>query len=180
MSCLNRRLEAETFNQPVLVVENAKFFQTSNQFRYRLEVPDPQQLLLERSEEAFDTAVAFRLANKRRRRLDPQEGEFVLEVVAHELRTVIVPESESFGGAPAEAAEVLTDTLAEGFESLEARGTLDGMNAHTLGRAMVNGSEDGDLAVVEGDRCRGVDAPHPVGTISGDGSAMGLLHDGHS
>ena len=161
----NRRLEAETLNQPVLVVENAKFFQTSNQFRYRLEVPDPQQLLLERSEEAFDTAVAFRLANKRRRRLDPQEGEFVLEVVAHELRTVIVPESESFGAAPAEAAEVLTDTLAEGFESLEAGGTLDGMNAHTLGRAMVNGSEDGDLAVVERDRCRGVDAPHPVGTI---------------
>ena len=31
------------------------------------------------------------------------------------LRTVIVPESESFGAAPAEAAEVLTDTLAEGF-----------------------------------------------------------------
>ena len=84
------------------------------------------------------------------------------------------------GHAPAEAAEVLTDTLAEGFESLEAGGTLDGMNAHTLGRAMVNGSEDGDLAVVEGDRCRGVDAPHPVGTIGGDGSAMGLLHDGHS
>ena len=60
---------------------------------------------------------------------------------------MIVPESESFGGAATEAAEVLTDTLAEGFESLEAGGTLDGMNAHTLGRAMVNGSEDGDLAV---------------------------------
>ena len=87
-----------------------------------------------------------------------QEGEFVLEVIAHELGTVIVPESESFGGAAPEAAEVLTDTLAEGFQSLEARGTLDGMNAHTLGRAMVNGGEDGDLAVVEGDRCRGVDA----------------------
>ena len=87
--------------------------------------------------------------------------------------------SESFCDAAPEAAEVLTDTLAEGFEGLEARGTLDGMNAHTLGRAMVNGSEDGDLAVVEGDRCRGIDAPHPVGTIGGDGSAMGLLHDGH-
>ena len=150
MARLNRRLEAETLNQPVQVVESAKFFQGPNQFRYRLEVPDPQQLLLERSEEAFDTAVAFRFANKRRRRLDSQEGEFVLEVIAHELGTVIVPESESFGGGGPEAAEVLTDTLAEGFEGLEVRGTLDGMNAHTLGRAMVNGSEDGDLAVVEG------------------------------
>ena len=138
---LNRRLEAKTLNQPVLVVESAKFFQSPNQFRYRLEVPDPQQLLLERPEEAFDTAIAFRLANKRRRRFDSQEGEFVLEVVAHELRTVIVPESESFGGGGLESSEVLTDTLAEGFESLEARGTLDGMNTHTLGRAMVNGSE---------------------------------------
>ena len=147
MAGLNRRLEAKTLNQPVLVVESAKFFQGPNQFRYRLKGPDPQQLLLERPEEAFDTAVAFRLANKRRRRLDSQEGEFVLEVIAHELRTVIVPESESFGGAAPEAAEVLTDTLAEGFESLEARGTLDGMNAHTLGCAMGNGGEDGDLAV---------------------------------
>ena len=91
----------------MLVVESAKFFQSPNQFRYRLEVTDPQQLLLERPEEAFNTAVAFRFANKRRRRLNPQEGEFVLEVIAHELRTVIVPESESFGGAAPEAAEVL-------------------------------------------------------------------------
>ena len=180
MARLNRRLEAKTLNQPVQVVERAKFFQSPNPFRHRLEVPDPQQLLLERSEEAFDTAVAFRFANKRRRRLDSQEGEFVLEVIAHELRTVIVPESESFGGGAPEAAEVLTDALAEGFQSLEARGTLDGMNAHTLGRAMVNGGEDGDLAVVEGDRCRGIDALHPVGTIGGDGSAMGLGCDGHS
>ena len=118
MARLNRRLEAETLNQPVLVVESAKFFQGPNQFRYRLKGPDPQQLLLERPEEAFDTAVAFRLANKRRRRVDSQEAEFVLEVIAHKLGTVIVPESESFGGGAAEAAEVLTDTLAEGFESL--------------------------------------------------------------
>ncbi len=162
----------------MLVVESTKFFQSPHQFRYRLKVPDPQQLLLERPEEAFDTTIAFRLANECRRRLDSQKGEFVLEVIAHELRTVIVTESEPFGGAAPEAAEVLTDALAEGFESLEARGTLNGMNAHTLGRAMVHGGEDRDLAVVEGDGCRGIDASHPVGTIGGDGSTMGLLHHG--
>ena len=135
-------------------------------------------MLLERPEEAFDTAVSVRLANECRRRLDPQEGEFVLEVVAHELRGMIVPESESFGGACLESSEVLMDALAEGFESLEARRSLGGMNAHTLGRALVDGGEDGHLAVVERDRCRGVDAPHPVGTIGGDGSAMGLVGDG--
>ncbi len=54
------------------------------------------------------------------------------------------------------------------------------LTAHTLGRAMVKGGEDGDLAVVEGDGCRGIDAPHPVGTIGGDGSAMSLVGDGHA
>ena len=97
---------SQTLNQPVLVVDSAKVFQSRNQFRDRLEVPDPQQLLLERSEEAFDTAIAFRLANECRRRFNPQEGEFVLEVVAHELRGMIVPESESFSSPCLESSEV--------------------------------------------------------------------------
>ena len=128
MSCLNRRLEAETLNQPVLVVESAKLLQFPDQFRYGLEVPGPQQLLLEGPEETFNTAVAFRLANECRRRLDPQEGELVLEVVAHELRAMIVAELEPLGGAGLEPSEVLMDALAEGFQGLEARGPLDGMN----------------------------------------------------
>ena len=35
-ACLHRRLEAKTLNQPVPVVESANFFQTPNQFQYRL------------------------------------------------------------------------------------------------------------------------------------------------
>ena len=80
-----------------------------------------------------------------------------LKVIAHELRTMIVAEPKSVGSAGPEAPEVLMDALAEGFERLEAGGTLDGMNADALGRAMVHGGEDGDLAVLEG--------KHPVGTI---------------
>ena len=68
------------------------------------------------------------------------------------------------------------DALAEGLQGLEAGGSLDGMNAHALGRAMVHRGEDRHLAVLEGDCCRGIDAPHPVGMIGGDGSAVGLLH----
>ena len=146
----------------MLVVESAKLFQCPNQFRYRLEVPDPQQLFLGDPEEAFNTAIAFRLSNECRRRLDPQEGEFVLEVVAHKLRGMIVPQLVPLGGAGQEPSEVLMHALAERFQRFEVRGPLDGMNAHTLGRAMVHGGEDGDLAVLKGDRSRGVDAPNPV------------------
>ena len=64
LSSLNRRLESQSLNQPVLVVDGAKLFQCPYEFRYRLEVTDPQQLLLEGPEEAFDTAVAFWLANE--------------------------------------------------------------------------------------------------------------------
>ena len=96
-----------------------------------------------------------------------QEGELVLEVVAHELRTVIVPELEPLGGAGLKPSEVLTDALAEGFQRFEARGSLDGMNAHTLGRAMVDRGEDRHLAVLEADRCRGIDAGEASGMPAG-------------
>ena len=74
-SRLNRRQKAKTLNQPGLVVESAEVFEGCDQFRDRLEVADPEQLLLERFEEAFDTTVALRFADERRRRLDAQETE---------------------------------------------------------------------------------------------------------
>ena len=52
-SRLNRRQKAKTLNQPGLVVESAEVFEGCDQFRDRLEVADPEQLLLERFEEAF-------------------------------------------------------------------------------------------------------------------------------
>ena len=99
--------------KPVLVVESTEVLESLHPFRDRLEVPDPEQLLLERFEEAFDTAVAFGLANERRRRFHAQETDFVLEIVAHELRAVIVPESKSSGGVGLEASEVFMDALPE-------------------------------------------------------------------
>ncbi len=57
-----RGLEAEPFNQPVLVGAPAEFFKRFGRLLEGLEVPHLQQLLLESAEEAFDTAVAFELA----------------------------------------------------------------------------------------------------------------------
>ena len=129
MSCLNRRLESQWLYQPVPVVESVKLLQCPDQFWYGLEVPGPQQLLLERPEESFNKAVPFRLANECLRRLDPQEGELILEVVTHELRGMIVPALESLGGHWLEPSEMLMEALAEGCQGLEAGGPLEGMNA---------------------------------------------------
>ena len=80
----------------------------------------------------FNVAVAFGFTDKGGRRLDPEEPNLVLKVVAHELRSVIVPESEFGGGV--EVAEV-GGTLADGFQGLEVRRSLDGLNVHPLDRA---------------------------------------------
>ena len=76
---------------------------------------------------------------------------------------MIVAKLEPLGGTGLKPSEVVMDALAEGLQGLEAGGSLDGMNAHTLGRAMVHRGEDRHLTVLEGDCCSGIDAPHPVG-----------------
>ena len=139
---------------------------------------DPEQLLLERFEEAFDTTVALRFAADGRRRLDAQETDLVLEVVAHELGAGIMSELESLGGTGLEAAEVFVDTWMDRFEGFKARRVFHVMNTDAFGRTVIHGGEDGDLAVVECDGRRGIDAPHLVGTIGGDRSVMRLLRDG--
>ena len=77
------------------VVERTEVFEGRDQIRDRLEVVDPEQLFLERSEETFDTTVAFQLADEGRRGFDAHETDLVLEVVAHELRAVIMSELQS-------------------------------------------------------------------------------------
>ena len=47
-----------------MVLEHSEFLQCRGQFLDGPEVPDPEQLLLERPEEAFDTSIAFPLAPK--------------------------------------------------------------------------------------------------------------------
>ena len=46
------------------------------------------------------------------------------------------------------STEAPTDTLADRLERLETRGLLRGVDADTLGRAVVDGSEDRDQAFV--------------------------------
>jgi len=63
---LPRGLEVEAFDQPLLVVALAEFFERFGQLLQGLEMPHPEKLLLESAEDTFDTAVAFRLADEGR------------------------------------------------------------------------------------------------------------------
>ena len=66
-----------------------------------LEAADPEQVLLERADEALGAAVAFGLAHERRRRGDAEEGQFALEVVGDELTSVTGPRASiPFGTHP--------------------------------------------------------------------------------
>ena len=63
---LPRGLEVEPFDQSLFVVALAEFFQRFGQLLQSREVPHPEKLFLEGAEEAFDAAVAFRLADEGR------------------------------------------------------------------------------------------------------------------
>ncbi len=66
LASLGGREVAQALDDPALVVTLAEFCQRAPQFLDVLEHPDPQQLLLQRTNEPFGAAVAFRLAHERR------------------------------------------------------------------------------------------------------------------
>jgi hypothetical protein len=55
-----------------------------------VEAADPEKVLLERPDEALDTAVALGLAHEGGRARDVEEGKLALEVVGDELAAVIM------------------------------------------------------------------------------------------
>ncbi len=63
---LPRGLEVKTFDQPLLVVALAEFFEPFGQLHQGFEMPHPQELLLQSAEEASDRAVASGLAHEGR------------------------------------------------------------------------------------------------------------------
>jgi hypothetical protein len=74
-------------------------------------VPHPEKVLLEGAEEAFNTAVAFGLADKGRRGLHAEKADLALEVVAHELGAVVMAPLHAEGDAFGEAAELFAHGL---------------------------------------------------------------------
>ena len=116
----------------------AEFLKRLGQLFQRGEVLYPKQLFLEGAEQSLDAAVAFRFPDKGGRRGDAKKGDLVLEVVAHELRAVIMPESDAASHAFGEAAKLFMHRLADRFQRLESRAALGDENARDFRRGVIH------------------------------------------
>ena len=87
-------------------------------------------------------------------------------------------ESKPGGRVGVKAGEVLFEALPDGIEGFKTRRPFGGVNADTIGSAVIDGGEYSDRAIVEGHRGGGIDAPHLVRAIGGDGSGMRLRATG--
>src|SRR5262245_4195795 len=130
--------EAVALDQPLLVVPSLELAEGLDQFRDRRERPDPEQVLLERADKTLRHPVALGLPDEAGRAGHPQEGQLGLEVVTHVSAAVVVPDAQSVGDAPVEAAEALADTLAERLQRLEPAARLRGMQADALPGAVID------------------------------------------
>src|SRR5260221_13902596 len=97
-----REQEAVPLDQPSGVVGLAKLEQGLTQFLDGLEGLHPQQVFLERADEPLGTAGAFRRPDEGGRTGDAEEGDLLLEVVGHVLRSMVMPHGQTVGDRPGE------------------------------------------------------------------------------
>ena len=84
-------LVSVALDDPQLVVLIPELQEGNPELFDGVEVPHPEQVLLECADEPLRTSVAFGGTHEAGGSLDAQEGDLVLEVVGDVLRTVVVP-----------------------------------------------------------------------------------------
>src|SRR5512132_1786051 len=161
-----------TGDQPVGVVPVDEFDQRQAQLLDGLEVPHPQQVFLQRTDEALGDAVAFGLAHEGRRSLDAEEGDLGLEVVRHVVGAVVVAKLQPRCHVVADRAEVAAHPLPDRLQGLEAVGALVGVDADAFAVAVVDGDEDVGYALDQGDGLAHVGAPPDVHGLGGDDTVV--------
>ena len=102
---LRRATMAVALDQPALVVDLVPSDERQAKFFDGVEGRHPQELLLQRADDALGTAIAFGRTHERRTRFDSPERDLVVEVVSEVLRAVIVATREPFGDVLADRAE---------------------------------------------------------------------------
>src|SRR3954471_13404337 len=160
-------------DNPGLVVGPLEGEQRPAQLLDGLEAPQPQQVLLERTDEPLGAAVALGLADEGGRALEAEEADLGLEVVADVLATVVVAEPQPGGDVPAEGTVAPPDGLPDRLERLEAVRVAGSVDAQALGRAVVDGDEHRGLALAGHHRGHG-GAPHGVDPLGRDRAVVAL------
>jgi len=116
----------------------------------------PEQLLLQDSDESLDAAVAFGLADEGRARLDAEGLELVLEGVRDELAAVVVAELRALRDLVLVPPLREVDRLAQALDCLESRAAQCRAHSETLARAVVDDHEDRGVPLL-GEASGGVD-----------------------
>ena len=173
-SHLGRASVVVLLQHPLLVVRPLELKQSQAELLDRLENPYPQDVFLQRADEALRDTVAFGLPHEARRAFDAEERDLLLEIVGQIVRPVVVPETPPAGHAFADAPEAFPDALANRLQGLEAVPALGGMEPDALGRAVIDGHEDEGYPLGDGHGGRHVRAPHHVGRLGGDGPVVRL------
>src|SRR5215217_1953762 len=107
-------------DQPVGVVGLAELKQGLAQLLDGLKGPHPQQVFLECTDEPLGTAIALRRPDEGGRTLDAEEGDLLLEVVRHVLRSMVMPHGKAAGDRLAEPTEALPHALPDRLQGVEA------------------------------------------------------------
>src|SRR3954454_20928298 len=169
---LGRCPVAVPLDDPGLVVGLLEPLQGQAQLLDSLEAPHPEQVLLQRADEALGAAVALGLADESRRALDAEKADLGPEVMAHVLAPVIVAEPEAGGDVLGEGAEALAHRLPDRLQGLEAVSVKAGVDADALGRAVVDGDEHRRLALAGHHRGQ-IGPPHQVDSPGRDRAVVG-------
>ena len=81
---------------------------------------------------------------------------------------MVVADGETLGGILLDPAEVFGDALADRLQRLVAGAVEGGMDADACRRAVIDGDEDRDLAILDGEGCGHVGSPHRVDGLGDD------------
>src|SRR5712692_8762970 len=135
-------------DEPLAVVALSESEQGLAEVLHRGEVLRPEELLYKGPDEAPGAAVALGFSHEGRATADSQEAQFGLEVIAHELAAMVVPQGQPVGDLLTVGTEVGPYSLPQGLQRLEARAAAGRVNPHTLRRGVVHRDEDGGRALL--------------------------------
>src|SRR5262245_22767290 len=132
----------EPLDEPFGVVARDELADDPARFGKTLEAMEIEALLLARPHESLVDAIAFGLADVRRRDRHPQPLHLVDPRVGDVLRAPVAPNPKAARAVLRETTEHLAHALAERLERGPAIADLRGVPAHELVHAMVDGAEE--------------------------------------